>query len=129
MIPGTKNKNGSSWVTARHGGDGKGHSGPGSAPNPVNHYGAVNAKKSAPEESAKEEAQETPQQEQEEEWQNPEAVQSPQLHPYHEQIANDLQQVHGLNRNKAVRVSAGIVAKHAQGHAAVDADQQQQASQ
>lgn len=138
MIPGSKNKNGSSWVTARHGGDGKGHASPHGTPSPINHHGAVNAPKGPrkptpthPAYGSHAQQNQEPEEEeqQEQEWENPEAEKTPELHPYHEEIAKNLQDNHGLNRNKAVRVAAGIVRKHAGGHAAVDAEQQRNASQ
>lgn len=130
MIPGTKNKNGSGWVTARHGGNGKGSSGPGAAPNPVNHTGAVNAKKGPVEGSPEEEKNETPAQEKAEgPDKDSDDTSSPSLHPYHAAIADELRNKHGLSHNASVRVGAGIVAAHAKGHAAIDSDTQGQAAE
>jgi hypothetical protein len=108
------NNNGSSWVTARHGGDGKGHAGPGGAPNPVNHTGGVNANKDADKDNDDDGQQQED---------------GPSLHPYHKAIADELRNKHGLSHNSSVRVGAGIVAAHAKGHASVDAATQSKAAE
>jgi len=122
MAANSKNNNGSDWVTARHGGDGKGKMGSGSAPNPVNHHGAVNAKKSAgkmndTDNDGDNDTNESPQEEQHEGG-------GSSIPAYTQSIADKLRKDHGLTHTHSVRIAAGITKKHADGHASVDAPTQ-----
>lgn len=123
MAANSKNNNGSDWVTARHGGDGKGKMGSGPAPNPVNHHGAVNGKKSAGKmndtdndgdsnESGVEESSEASK------------GGSSTIPAYTQSIADKLRKEHGLTHTHSVRIAAGITKKHADGHASVDSKTQ-----
>lgn len=126
MAANSKNNNGSDWVTARHGGDGKGKMGSGPAPNPVNHHGAVNAKKSAGKQnddpdtdSSKNESSEAGG-----ESSDSNSGGSSTIPAYTQSIADKLRKEHGLTHTQSVRIAAGITKKHADGHASVDAPTQ-----
>lgn len=129
--PTSKNKNGSSWVTARHGGDGNGNAGPGGSPSPVNHHGGVNPRTQAPKKDDDPRGQKPDPEDQADNYSDEDSEDDgpPRLHQYHEAVAADLRDNHGLTHNHAVRVAAGIVAKHAAGHAGVDGASQQAAAQ
>lgn len=124
MAANSKNQNGSDWVTARHGGDGKGNTGSGPAPNPVNHHGAVNAKKSASHtnDTDKEDQTDSGSDENQENEQDNGGHHS--IPAYTQSIADKLRKEHGLTHTHSVRIAAGITKKHADGHASVDSKTQ-----
>jgi hypothetical protein len=129
MAANSSNNNGSNWVTARHGGDGKGTMV--KKPSVVNHHGAVNGKTpdkktgknmTAPHPSPTKNGSDADDAEDtldhgsdEANEQNKDAV-----HPYIAAIAGHLRDSHGLTHNHSLRIAAGITKKHALGHAQVD---------
>lgn len=117
MAANSKNNNGSDWVTARHGGTGKGKMSASGAPATVNHHGAVNGKKGPVEGSPEEEATESPEQEKSEEG-------GSRIPGYITSIADKLRTHHGLTHTHSMRIAAGITKKHADGHASVDSKTQ-----
>lgn len=139
MAANSKNKNGSDFVTARHGGDGKGKMStnpkrPGTTGKPINHTGGVNpppdhggAKGGAKEGSPAEEKSETPQEEASEQGEN--TSQDTGVHPYIGSMAAKLQAHHGLTHNHAHRIAAAITKVHAKGHASVDSKTQSAAAE
>jgi hypothetical protein len=138
MAANSKNANGSNWVTARHGGDGKGHMSKAGPAHTINHTGAVNPRKGPAEGSAAEEKTESASEERAEDSEHPIAEQKgsgPEngsqatvgLPHYVRTMADKLRTNHGLTHNHAVRIAAKITAVHAAGHASVDESTRQAA--
>jgi hypothetical protein len=105
---GKPNKNGSSWVTVRHGGDGHGKMV--TTPKHTQHDDGD------PEDVRDHGADEAT-----------EDTSKNKLPDYVNNIADHLKANHGLTHTHATRVAAGITALHAQGHAAVSEAQQKAA--
>lgn len=125
MAADSGNNNSSNWVTARHGGDGKGAMV--KKPAVVNHHGAVNGQKgprqmTAPHPGNTQQAQDAGHAADgdEENKQHGEEKTKSAIPDYIATIAGHLRAQHGLTHNHSVRVAAAITKKHADGHAQVD---------
>lgn len=128
MIPGNKNKNGSSFVTARHGGDGKGNVSAAGEPKTINHTGGVNPRKGPADSDSddKGDGKQDVAAQKADGSKNGDAG-ATGLPDYVSKMADKLRTNHGLTHNHAVRIAAAITKKHAGGHASVDESTRQAA--
>lgn len=132
MAATSKNNNGSNFVTARHGGDGKGHMSQAGPPHTINHTGGVNPRKGSGADSEANEPNEGSRKEEIADQKGDGPSNGSQatngLPHYVRTMADKLRTNHGLTHNHAVRIAAKITAVHAAGHASVDESTRQAAA-